>query len=64
MFTSSLFQSAPSPSFRLIVPKTPAKKVKGKRNHAGSLSCKSCNRMTYNKRQLTIVPAKISNSYR
>ena len=64
MFTSSLFQSAPSPSFRLILPKTPAKKVKGKRNHAGSLSCKSCNRMTYNNRQILIVPAKISNCNR
>ena len=65
MFTSSLFQSPPSPSFR---PKTPAKKrVNGKRNHAGSLSCKSCNRMTYNyskRQQLPIVPAKTSNCYR
>ena len=64
MFTSSLFQSAPSPSFRLILPKTPAKKVKRKSSHAGSLSCKSYNRMTYNNRQLPIVPAKISNGYR
>ena len=28
------------------------KKGKGKRNHAGSLSCKSCNRMTYDNRQI------------
>ena len=39
MFTSFLFQSAPSSSFRLMLPKTPAKNVKGKANHAGSLSC-------------------------